>query len=122
MNTKIILLDDNKTEVAVKKLALGRYPEILAGITELPAILQSFDKLDPDSLFASLPTIIAKAFPDILHILAVATDLPKQAIEEELGLSEAVKIVVALLEVNNYREIYDLIKKMIAQPTVKAIK
>lgn len=122
MNKKIILLDDKLTEVEVQKLPLGKYPEILAGITQLPAILQSFDKLDPDTLFGSIPTIIGKAFPDIVHILSIATNLPKQAIEEELGLSEAVKIIVALLEVNNYREIYDLIKKTVATPTVKALK
>lgn len=105
---------DEKT-VIVKKLPLGKYAELLAAVKELPKHIQGLDTLDNPTIVAKLPQIIAGAFPDFVNIITIATDLKKEEVEE-LGLDEATNIVLGIIEVNRYREVYENIKKALARP------
>ncbi len=108
---------DEKT-VIVKKLPLGKYAELLAAVKELPKHIQGLETLDNPTIVAKLPQIIAGAFPDFVNIITIATDLKKEEVEE-LGLDEATNIVLGIIEVNKYREVYDNIKKALARPDAK---
>lgn len=115
---KTIQIKLENKEVTIKKLPLGKYAELLGALDELPKHLGSFDSLSTDALMAQLPKLIAVALPDVIKVVSIATDLTPDEVAE-LGLDEVVKIVVALIEVNNYKEVIDTIKKLTAQPTKK---
>ena len=82
---------------------------------ELPKRLKGFDNTNNDALFEQLPDIIADVTPEFIDMLVVATDLEKEQVEQ-LGLDEIVSLVLAVLEVNKYKEVYDKIKKALARP------
>lgn len=102
--------------IDIKKLPLGKYAELLGAIKELPKHLNSFEKLDNAKIIDALPQLISSAMPDFIHIMTIATELDKKEIES-IGLDEAVDIVLAVIEVNNYKGIYQKIKKVTARPT-----
>lgn len=108
-----IQLDSKK--LVVKKLPLGRYAELLRAVKELPKHIQGLDNLENSAIVSKLPNIIADAFPDFVNLITIATDLTKEEVEE-MGLDEATKVVLAVIEVNQYREVYENIKKAMARP------
>lgn len=114
MNKSITLNLDGKTLV-VKQLPLRRYAELLEAVQNLPKSIGGIDKLNNDEIFNQLPLLVSKALPDVLKMLTIATDLKQEEIDE-LGLADAIKIVVAIVEVNDYRGVYEQIKKAMARP------
>lgn len=105
---------DSKT-ITVKKLPIGKYAELLGAVKNLPAHIQNLGNLENATIVAKLPELIAGATPDFIDIVTIATELKKEEVEE-LGLDEFVKVVLAIVEVNNYREVYENIKKALARP------
>ena len=106
---------DNKT-VKISKLPLGKYAELLGALEDIPKTLGKFDGLSNDDFMAQLPKLITVALPDVIGIIAIATPLSKDEIEE-LGLDEVVDLVVAIAEVNNYKKVFSNIKKLTASQT-----
>ena len=116
MNKPITIeLETLNTTTVVKKLPIGRYAELFKQMRELPKRLKGFDNTNNDALFEQLPDIIADVTPEFIDMLVVATDLEKEQVEQ-LGLDEIVSLVLAVLEVNKYKEVYDKIKKALARP------
>jgi len=115
---KTIAVKLDERTIQVSKLPLGKYAELLAAIKELPKHIMGLDGKSNDEILESLPFLISQAFPDIIGILTIATDLTKEEIEL-LGLDEVSRIVLAVIEVNNYREVYENIKKAMGRPDEK---
>ena len=113
MKTQIVKLDSGNVEIA--KLPIGKYAELLKAVKELPKHIKGLEKKTNDEIFAMLPALISEALPDFIDILTIATPLKKEQIEE-MGLDEITRIVVTVIEVNNFREVYDNIKKVTARP------
>ena len=109
-----VKLDDKKIEV--KKLPLRKYAELLGAIQELPKHVGAIGGLTPEQVIEKLPFLVTVAYPDIVSIVQVATDLPKEEIEE-LGLDELTDIAVAFFEINNYAKVFENIKKISARST-----
>mgnify|MGYP007100101678 CR=1 FL=1 len=118
MKKSIEIKLDEKT-ITVSKLPLGRYAELLKQIKVLPTKLSSFKTLQTNEIVAQLPVLIGEAWPDFMAIIGIATDLKPDEIDN-LGLDEAVNIIVAIVEVNNYKDVFDKIKKALARPQVKS--
>lgn len=114
MKTIKIKLDTKEVEIA--KLPIGKYAELLRAIKELPKHISGLQGKDNQAIFDMLPAIIADALPDVIGILTIATPLKAEEIEA-MGLDEVTKVVLAVIEVNNYAEVYAQIKKVTAQPT-----
>lgn len=114
---KSIIVKLEEKELEVKKLPIIRYAEMLKAIKELPQHLGKLDlqKLDVEELIKQLPYLVGVALPDVIGILTIATDLEKEEVEQ-LGLDEITDVVVAVAEVNNYRNVFDKVKKALAQP------
>lgn len=112
MKTQIVKLDDKEIEVA--KLPIGKYAELLKAIKELPKHVGGLQGKTNDEILATLPMIISEALPDFIGILMIATPLKRQEIEA-MGLDEVTRVVLAVIEVNNYREVYENIKKAMAR-------
>lgn len=101
--------------IIVKKLPLGRYAELIKQLKKLPTHVQNLPNMDNATILANLPDIIEQSQDDFYNLLAVATDLKPEEIKE-LGLYEAADLLIAVIEVNKYREVYDKIKKALARP------
>jgi hypothetical protein len=113
MKTQKVQTDFGPIEVS--KLPLGRYADLLKAIKNLPKHATALQGKSNNEIIDNLPTLIADSLPDIIGILEISTSLKKDQIEQ-MGLDDVVKIVVAVIEVNNYRDIYNQIKKVTAQP------
>lgn len=100
---------ENKT-IEVKKLPIGKYIELLKQVEELPKHLSELENLSNDVILQKLPFLFSVALPDIIRILSVATDLPKEEIEEA-GFDEVADLILAVIEVNNYQGVFEKIKK-----------
>lgn len=101
-------------EIEVKKLPIGRYAELLQCIKELPKHLVGLDKLDKETVLEKIPELLGVATPDIVSIVAVATEIDPEEVAT-YGLREITDLLVAIFEVNEYGEVYDKIKKVLAQ-------
>lgn len=119
MKTQTVKLDNQTIEVA--KLPIGKYAELLKAIKELPKHVKGLENKPNDEIFAMLPNIIGEALPDFIEILTIATSLKKDEIEQ-MGLDEVTRVTLAIIEVNNYREVFDNIKKATARPEPAKIK
>ena len=111
---------DNKT-IEVKKLPIGDYAELLKAIKKLPQHLQTFENLDTEKIIGNLPEILGECLPDFLRIIAIAVKHPYEEVRN-LGADEIVKLIKAIFEVNNYLEIYKIIKKALAHPALKKVQ
>ncbi|MFA5768366.1 MAG: hypothetical protein WC871_02360 [Bacteroidales bacterium] len=116
---KHVIVEIDGKKITVEKLALGKYAELLKAIKELPKHINRFQGMESAKVIEILPELIGESLPDFLRILAIATPLEAEEINE-LGLDDAVKLVLAVVEVNNYQEVYQLAKKALApQPAAK---
>lgn len=117
---KSITIQLDNQQLQVKKLPLGKYAELIKSLRGVLKQVGGLDKLSNEQLFEQLPTLIADNMPEFIRLFTIATDLTEDQ-AKELGLDEAVKIVVAVVEVNNYREVYENLKKVFA-PRAEAPK
>ena len=111
--TITVKLEDRTIEIA--RLPLGRYGELLKALKELPKRIPGLANKSNDAILEELPIIIGEAFPDFINILTIATPLTREEVEA-LGLDEVTRIILAVVEVNNYKEVYENIKKAFARP------
>lgn len=115
MKIKEVKLSNEKV-VTIKNLPLGRYAELLKAFKKLPKNLKELQENKTASVVELLPTLIGNSWDDFLEIFVIATPLSKKEVENDLDLNDAVEVALAIIEVNNYKEIYEKIKKALAQP------
>lgn len=107
--------------VRVKKLALKDYAEFIRALRSLPGGLADLfksgkDVQDMSVLFEELPEILANGFPDFINLLSVVTDKDQEFFnQQELDLADAIEIVRAALELNDYEKIVASIKKIMGR-------
>lgn len=118
MKKTIIQLDDQK--ITIEKLPLGKYADLMRALQNLPAKFKDINMSNNEQFFAQLPAIIADNIPEVVDLLNIATGMQKEEIEA-LGLHEVVNLVVAVIEVNQYKDVYEQIKKVTARPATQAI-
>ena len=111
--TITVKLEDRTIEIA--RLPLGRYGELLKALKELPKRIPGLANKSNDLILQELPVLIGEAFPDFINILTIAAPLTREEVEA-LGLDEVTRIILAVVEVNNYKEVYENIKKAFARP------
>lgn len=123
MKTKNLIIELDEQTIEVKKLPIGKYAELLRVITELPKQLKELfaekQMITNNDLIERIPSIIATALPDIVNVVVVATEgqLKKEEVEA-FGLDELTKILLAIIEVNNYSDIYNRVKKALSRPAI----
>ena len=112
MKTIKVKLDEKTIEVT--KLPIGRYAELLKSLKELPKHISGLSGQTSDQILEKLPQLISESLPDVVRVLTVATTLTEDEINS-LGLDEIVEIVLAIVEVNNFKAMYEKVKKAMAQ-------
>ena len=120
-NSKTIIVKTEGGDVTVHKLALGDYAALLRALKKLPSEMGKFiegnsaDALkNNDTLFTSLPAIIADAIPEFAEVLAVASDKDAKFFLEG-DLADAIEVFAAALELNDYSRIVNTLKKVTAR-------
>lgn len=103
-NTTEVIL--GKDTYQIKKMPLRKYAAFLDVLDQLPAEVKSefagADSVSNDQFFASLPRILSKAFPQVVKMLSIATDVPEEKLMDEYGLAEAAILVKAVFQVNDF--------------------
>ena len=118
---KQIVIDTENRKVIVKKLPLGKYVELLKAIKELPKHVEGLQGADNSTILQKLPEIIAVSLPAFVGIITIATDLTPEEVND-MGLDEVVDVVLAIIEVNKYKEVFDKIKKAVARQENKEVE
>ena len=113
MKTLKIKLDNREVELA--KLPIGKYAELLKAIKELPKHVKSLENKDSDSIIEMLPTLVGESLPDVIEILTIASPLKREEVEE-MGLDEVTRVILGIVEVNNFKGVYKNLKKALALP------
>ncbi len=113
MITLKVKLDNREIELA--KLPIGKYADLLKAIKELPKHVKGLENQSNDSIIEMLPTLIGESLPDVIEILTIASPLKKDEVEQ-MGLDEVTRVVLGIIEVNNFKEVYENIKKALARP------
>lgn len=117
---KQVTLSDGTT-VTVKKLALGKFGELLL------AFEGAFNKFKdyPDvgnitnnEFVALIPRLLTDAMPEVEKAIRVVSDLPA---DYEIGIEEATDILVALVETNDIGKIFSNVKKLLTLRTNPAV-
>lgn len=104
--------------IKVQKLPLKKYSELLKMLQTIPTKLVGLKSAETTEIIRNLPLIVAESLPEVINILCFASSLtPEQAEDERFGLDDAVQIVIAILEVNNYTGIYERLKKGVRATT-----
>jgi len=107
--------------VQVKKLALKDYAEFIRALRSLPGELAQLFKSGKDVqdmavLFEELPEILANGFPDFINLLVVVTDKDQDFFNNpDFELADAIEVVQAALELNDYERIVASIKKIMGR-------
>lgn len=116
---KTIEVNTDAGKVIVKKLPLNDYGKLLKALQKLPEQFGDFindnsadDLKNPAKIIDKLPSIIATAIPEWCAFISIVDDKSPDFHGEELSLLGNVQILMAALEVNDYQEIMDNIKKL----------
>lgn len=113
--TKSITVEIGGTPYDIKKVPLRKYAELIKAVKSLPKTVGLIDGVSNDKILELLPDILTNSFPDLLNILSIATPIPSDVIDsDDFGLDEALKVVMAIVEVNNYQGVFDTVKKAMA--------
>lgn len=116
---------DVKTEfgmVEVHKMPLSDFAEILRALDNLPEKLgglfdkdeKSFDDMDYAAILKLFPALLADSWSDIAGIIAVPTDKDRDFMLKLDG-ADALDVIDAILELNDFPRIFATIKKMLAR-------
>jgi len=107
--------EDEKAELIVKKLPLGKYKELLDVINKIIAgplklVLEDRGVGDVDEYIAQMeagdllelmPDLVSYAINEVSGVLELTTDKDKEFINENIGLDDALNILEIAFEVNN---------------------
>lgn len=122
---KTIEVQTSAGPVVVKKLAMQDYAELLRSLKQLPQELGNFvqgtskeDLAKNETIFAELPGIVANALPEFCAVLAVTSDKDAEFHLNELDLADNIDVLVAALQLNDYKRIAASIKKIMAPSKV----
>lgn len=118
MEQVVLKFSDN--ELIIKKLPIGRYAELLRQLKKLPKVLKTLPEINTSTILEALPDILAESEDDFFGLINIATDIPVDELKK-YGLNEIVDIVIAVFEVNQYKEVYEKIKKALSQNSKKKL-
>ena len=116
-----VKINNEEKELLITPIPLGKYPALLKQIKKLPEHLSSLGDLSEEKVLSQLPEIIAESYPDVEAIITMATDLSGDQVSS-MSLNQAVDVVVAIFEVNEFGAIYAKVKKAVARPQSKQVQ
>jgi len=116
INTKTLDIELDSGVITISKLPLKKYADLLLKLDELPKQLNALSDTSDSELLKVIPKIVAASLGEVINILEIGTNLTKEEVEE-LALDEVVKLLIGIMKVNKYLEVYEELKKLFARPT-----
>lgn len=122
----IQLISGETDTVTVRKLALGDYAELLRAVKKLPKEITRFiddtdtkdlKGLDFKEFVPNLLPMLADGVDELCAVLAVPTDKDAAYFEKQVDLPDALDVLVAALELNDYKRVMAAVKKLTARKT-----
>lgn len=111
-----LTLSDGKN-VTISLLPLKYYADLLKGITgTIKDIANDWDSISNEEIMAKLPEFIADHLDEAAMIVSVVTrgEISKKDVLEKYGLTDAIEIISAALQVNDIERMGATIKKAMA--------
>lgn len=107
--------------VEVRKMALNDYAELLRALDKLPKQIGQiigddkvdFKNMESAEILTLLPAILADSWSDIVALIAVPTDHDAATLGTLDG-PDAVDVIVAIFELNDFPRIVASVKKLAA--------
>jgi hypothetical protein len=115
---KYINVKINNKEYKIEKLALGRYADLLEALDKIPQKISGLDSLAEDKILEVLPKMLGESFDEIVDIVSIGSGISKEELKEQFGLADVAKIVQAIFEVNEFKELGKVLGGL--RPKVKA--
>ncbi|MEW6661967.1 MAG: hypothetical protein ACOY9Y_09720 [Bacillota bacterium] len=102
--TKKVIISTPKgaREIVISKMPLGKYAQVMEKLKVIPRSILSIVDMESDQIIVNLPNLMAECWSDIVETLSIASGLPVEVLENEVGMEEAVDIVIAVIEVNGF--------------------
>lgn len=113
---KTITLDDGK-EITIALLPLRAYGEFLIALQDvLKEIADEWAGVSNQDILAKVPAFIASHVDEAAQIIAIGVrgQLTAKEIADERGLSDAIELLTAVIEVNDVEKIVGTVKKAMA--------
>jgi hypothetical protein len=121
MNKSSITLKINGQDVVIEKLPLRRIAEVFKALEKLPSKFAEkfgdtgFKDVPNDKVLEMLPEIIGESLPEVAKLISVATPLTEDQVLDELGLAEAIEVLTAISQVNDFSKVVENVKKLLAR-------
>lgn len=121
---KTITVTLESGDVVVRKLALGDYAQLFKLIRTLPGELAMFiegsDKkqlknLDFKKFLPEFLPMVGESWPEVIAVLALPTDKDSEWLSTNADLADALDILNAALDLNDYSRVAAAIKKLTAR-------
>lgn len=101
------------TEYQIKKMPLGRYAKFLKALEDLPSDvvgdLMSADQISNEKFVQKLPSLLRKSYGQLIEVLHIATEVPKDVLNNQAGMLDATRLIKAVIEVNEYMKVKNAI-------------
>ena len=114
-----VTLDSGK--VKIEKLPMGKYLQVFNGMKQIPDVVDTISSLSGENLYKEIPNLLCKSWQEMIGILSIASGLPEEKFMNEIGLEEAVDIIGAVIEVNNFFGIAGKLRNLLPQYQAMAI-
>lgn len=108
-------------DVVVHRMPLSDYAEILRALDTLPKKIGDiigqdidFKNMETADILTLIPTLLADSWNDIGALLAVPTDKDKDFLLKLDG-ADAIDVLDAIMELNDFKRIFNAVKKMLAR-------
>ena len=80
-------------------------------------MLAEFTDVTNAALLAALPRLVSAALPEVIEILAIATRVPAEKLNEEMEPKTAIKCLKAVFAVNDFFGLWEEIQTAIPETT-----
>lgn len=108
-------------DVTVRKMALSDYAGLLRALDKLPNKIgdlvganTDIKSMDSSAILKLIPGILADSWDDIAALIAVPTDKDAEFLLRLDG-ADALDVIDAILELNDFARIANAVKKMLAR-------
>ena len=113
MKTKQIQIDE-QTVIEVSELPLIRYAELFKQLDLLPKKVGELGITTTSDFIQKLPLLGSEVWPELIGIISTISGIERQKVEQ-YGLSTVIKIIEALVEINDYTYLFEMAKKGLAR-------
>lgn len=114
-DTKKITINGEKVEI--KKIAIGKFAEMLMAIEHLPIKFQNiFTKeemknFSNEVIITKIPLLLREATEEFFALVAIACEIKREKIKE-LSIEDFIDLVTAVIEINNFSAIVKKVKNL----------